>query len=134
MPLYLPHHDVHARLLCYDPATGAHQEVSRAALGAETPLAWGFYVNHDAGPVGVYDLGGGPVFFVGAQRHQLSECELRLERGAGENCLRIVQDGTERLCLRYRPPLQVGTHPWDDEAMADFFVWLVQLAPRGVAT
>ncbi|MCS6913000.1 MAG: hypothetical protein RMK29_18420 [Myxococcales bacterium] len=134
MPLYLPHHDVYARLLCYDPDTGAHQEIARAALGADAQLAWGFYVNHEAGPVGVYDPGDGPVFFVGAQRYRLSDYELRLERRASENCLRLVRDGTECLCLRYRPPLQVGTHPWDDEAMADFYVWLVQLAPRGVVT
>lgn len=127
-PVYLQHHDVHRRVLRYDPAAGRHQELQREELPAGAALDWGFYVEHDGTPIGVYDAGGGAVLFRGAERYELRDprCRLELDTEGPRRRFRLRWDGAPRFEVAYTPPPDVDTHPWDGPAMRDFFLWLVE--------
>lgn len=127
--MYLDHHDVHARVLHYEPATGAFAELARTALPAAAQTDWGFYVSHGGHLFGVYQGEAGPVFFRDGERFPLADpaCRLELVQGAQESCFRLLWQGQERVVVRYAPAVEQGTHPWDSPEMNDFFLWVSRL-------
>lgn len=120
----LQHHDQHQRLLRIDDS-GPGVEVPRDAHTA--PDDFGFYVVHDGTPIGVYAGADGPVVFHGAERYPLSACELAVSDEEGGRRFVLRCGGEERLSLRYAPPAELATHPYESPEMADFFLWLSRL-------
>lgn len=121
----IQHHDQHQRLLRIGDS-GPGVETTRDAL-AEPPQDFGFYVVHEGTPIGVYAGADGPVIFHGADRYPLSACELAVTDEDDGRRFVLRCGNEERLSLRYAPPPELATHPYDSPEMADFYLWLSRL-------
>lgn len=128
----LQHHDVHQRLLRYDPQSGACEELRREDLTSTPTLDFGFYVTHEGAPIGVYRGADGLVIFYGwhgRDRFLLRDprCQVELSDEDGERHFSLRWEGEERISIRYPAPPDVETHPWDSPEMRDFYLWLANL-------
>ncbi len=125
--IFLPNHDVHARALAYDPATGAAEGISREQMPRED---LGFYVDCGVGVLGIYASSDGPVLFRDAQRIPLEDgVRLEITRGRRRNTFTVSRGDDELLTISYAPPGDVGTHAYADEDMVDFYAWLAASFP-----
>ncbi len=128
--VYLRHHDLVGRLLAYESATGEFRELLKVDRPVGEKLWRGFYLTLSAHVVGIYSTARGPVYFQDAVRTPLSRARTRA------TVLRGVSPGVNRFDLEvagetvarfdYTAP-EFGQNPfdpYDDEEMADFFVWL----------
>lgn len=128
--IYLRHHDLADRLLAYETATGEFRELLRSRKPAGTHLWRGFYLTLSDQVVGVYSTARGPVYFHDAERHILprDKTTIAVTRDTQPGMNRFhLSVGDETLAhFDYTAPVfgQDPFDPYDDEEMADFFVWL----------
>lgn len=125
--------DVYARMLLYDPDTGAYKEIASDELPAAIKRVLGFYVNVDAVVVGVYCSPTGPVCFHHQHRYPLvlgawdatvtSDDEYDITQG--QNTFTLFHDGHRAFTIAYHTTSMRYYDAWSAcDADVDFFLWL----------
>ncbi|MQX35805.1 hypothetical protein [Roseospira navarrensis] len=128
--LWLPHHDVHARVLRL-PRTGPG--------GAETDrsqaprLDRGYYVSVPGGFAGMFDTAQGPVFFLDDRRIPLDDSvRCTVTPGRRRSVFRLWRGDSLDVDLSYAPPTDIDVGDAFSSAFdRDFFVWLAESHAEG---
>lgn len=128
MPWFLPHHDVHQRVLLGDDLQHL-VEVTRDALPPAARERRGFWVDPGGERVLLVATRAGPVIRVAEQTLPMADVTITLDRGdSGHRRCTLSAGGRLLADIRYPAPPHTGGGWEADEGSTDFFVWLADNA------
>jgi hypothetical protein len=131
MRIFLRNHDVHARVLAYDPTSGAAEELPRDHLPSTSRERVGFYVNAGDHVVGVYASPDGPMVFHDADRYRLAESAVSLRSDDRHGDFSLSQGDVVRFEVHYPRTSGRSYDNWSsDEELIDFYQWLARASSR----
>ena len=125
---WLPHHDIHAKVLHLDTKAGTRDVHPRA----DAPqLNRGWFVEVEGALAGVYASAQGPVFFLDRQSVLLNRGARASVATGRRRSTFILRADREQIALSYQPPADLHTGDMDAGAFhKDFFHWLAESLPE----
>ncbi len=124
MLLFLPHHDVHRRVLVGEDLARL-VEVDRASLPATARERRGFWVDPGGQRVVLAATPEGPVVLVGGRTLRFADVTVAIERREEDDRVCTLSMGAQIVAVvPYTVPPATGGWWEADEGFTDFFVWL----------